>query len=51
MKRLLILLALMGAGVYLLLSEEDQKKIKKEGKKIKKKLKKTHFNKHEPASA
>lgn len=51
MKRLLILFALMGVGVYLLLSEKDQKEIRKEGKRIKKKLKKTHFPKNEPASA
>jgi hypothetical protein len=51
MKRLFILLALMGVGVYLLLSEDEKKEIRKEGKRIKKKLRKTHFPKNEPASA
>ena len=50
MKRLLILFAVMGVGVYLLLSEEGQKEIRKEGKRIKRKLKKTRFPKNEPAS-
>ena len=51
MKRLIILLALMGVGVYLLLSEDEKKEIRKEGKRIKKKLKKTHFPKNEPSPA
>lgn len=50
MKKLLILLTLMGVGVYLMLSEEDQKEIRKEGKRIKKKFKKSRFPKKEPAS-
>lgn len=45
MKKLLILLALMGAGIYLMLNNSDKREIKKEGKKIKKKLKKSHFPK------
>ncbi|MEO8823713.1 MAG: hypothetical protein ABI366_09060 [Ginsengibacter sp.] len=45
MKRLLVLLALMGAGVYLMLKDSDKKEIKKAGKKIKNKLKKSHFPK------
>ncbi|MEO6894678.1 MAG: hypothetical protein ABI136_06540 [Ginsengibacter sp.] len=47
MKRLLVLLALMGAGVYLMLKESDKKEIKKAGKKLKKKLRKSHFPKKE----
>lgn len=47
MKRLLILLAIMGAGVWLMLTETEKKEIKKEGKLLKKKLKKTHFPKKE----
>jgi len=43
MKRLAIILAVMGLGVFLMLSESDKKEIRKEGNKIKKKLKKTHF--------
>jgi hypothetical protein len=47
MKRLLILLALMGTGVYLMLKESDKKEIKNAGEKIKKKIKKSHFPKKE----
>lgn len=47
MKKLLVFLALVGAGVYLMLKESDKKEIKKAGKKIKKKLKKSHFPKKE----
>jgi hypothetical protein len=43
MKRLAIILAVMGFGVYLMLSEKDKKSFRNEGNKIKKKLKKTHF--------
>lgn len=45
MKKILIFLSLLGAGVYLLLKESDKKEMKKEVKKIKKKLKKSHFPK------
>jgi len=45
MKRLLILLGVMGAAVLFMLSEGDKKE-KVEGKRIKKKLKKTHFHKN-----
>ena len=47
MKRLLVLLAIMGAGVWLMLSESEKKEIKKERKLLKKKLRKTHFPKKE----
>lgn len=43
MKRLAIALAVMGFGVYLMLSEKDKKVLKEEGKKFRKKLKKSHF--------
>jgi hypothetical protein len=46
MKRLLILLGVMGIAVFFMLSETDRKEIEHEGKKIKKKLKKTHFHKN-----
>ncbi|MEO8821084.1 MAG: hypothetical protein ABI267_00920 [Ginsengibacter sp.] len=45
MKKLLVFVALVAAGVYLLLKESDKKEIKKVGKKIKKKLRKSHFPK------
>ncbi|HSV10269.1 MAG TPA: hypothetical protein VLI68_05845 [Hanamia sp.] len=51
MKRLIILLTLMTVAVFLMLPEKDRDKIEQEGKKIKKKLKKTHFPKNETASA
>lgn len=51
MKRLIILLTLMTVAVFLMLPEKDRDEIKREGKRIKKKLKKTHFPKNEPASA
>lgn len=47
MKRLLILLAIMGAGVWWMLSDTDQKEIKERGELKRKKLKKTHFPKKE----
>lgn len=50
MKRLLILLAVMGIGIFYLLSDTDKEDLKKEGKRIKKKLKKSHFPKQEPAA-
>jgi hypothetical protein len=50
MKRLFILLAIMGVGVYLLLSENDEKNYHGE-KKMKKKTKKSHFPKKEPEPA
>lgn len=51
MKRLMILLAVMSVAVFLMLPEKDQKEIKTQGKKLKKKLKKTHFPKNEPETA
>lgn len=50
MKKLLILLALMGTGLYLLLRDSDKQEIEKAGKKIKKKLRKSHFPKKEIAT-
>lgn len=47
MKRLLILLAVMGIGVFFLLSDTEKEELKHEGKRIKKKLKKSHFPKKE----
>lgn len=46
MKRLLVLLGVMGVAVLFMLSETDRKEIKQEGKKVKKKLKKSHFHKN-----
>lgn len=43
MKRLAIALVVMGLGVYLMLSEKDKKEIRNEGKKFRKKIKKSHF--------
>lgn len=43
MKRLAVLLGIMGVAVWLLLSEDDKKPIRNEGEKIKKKFKKSHF--------
>jgi hypothetical protein len=43
MKKLAIILAVMGFGVYLMLSEKDKKEFKKAGKKLNRKLGKTHF--------
>ncbi len=43
MKRLAVVLAVMGLGVYLMLSEKEKKQIRKEGEKLKKKIKKTSF--------
>jgi hypothetical protein len=43
MKKLALILGVMGLGVYLMFSEKDKKRFKNEGNKIKKKLKKTHF--------
>lgn len=50
MKKIVILLAVMSVAVFLMLPEKDQKEIEKQGKKLKKKLKKTHFPKNEPAT-
>ncbi len=47
MKRLLILLALMGAGVWWLMAGTDKKEVKERGELKRKKLKKTHFPKKE----
>lgn len=43
MKRLAIVLAVMGLGIYMMLTEKDKKKLKNEGRKTRKKLKKSHF--------
>jgi len=47
MKRLLILLAIMAAGVWLMMTDSEKKEIREKGKLAKKKLKKTHFPKKE----
>jgi preprotein translocase subunit YajC len=47
MKRLLILLVLMGAGVWWMMMDKDKKEVKERGQLTKKKLKKTHFPKKE----
>ena len=47
MKKLLILLALMGAGVWWLMTGTDKKEVKELGDLQRKKLKKTHFPKKE----
>jgi hypothetical protein len=47
MKTLFILLAVMGVGVYLLLSQNDEKNYDGE-KRMKKKVHKSHFPKKEP---
>jgi len=41
----------MTVAVFLMLPEKEQDELKHEGKKLKKKLKKSHFPKNEPASA
>ncbi len=43
MKKLAVILTVMGFGIYLMLSEKDKKELRKEGEKMKRKLKKTHF--------
>lgn len=50
MKKLWILLAIIGVSTYLLLSDNDKKGKKKEGKHMKNKFKKSHFPKHELAT-
>lgn len=47
MKKLAIVLTIMGLGLFLMLTENDKKELKKEGKKFRKKLKKTHFPRKE----
>ncbi|MGN6246935.1 MAG: hypothetical protein ACTHNG_01190 [Ginsengibacter sp.] len=47
MKRLLILLALMGAGVWWMMMDSDKDEVKELGDLTKKKLRKTHFPKKE----
>lgn len=47
MKRLVILLAVMGIGIFYLLSDDEKKELKHGAKKIRKKLKKSHFPKKE----
>ncbi len=47
MKKLLLLLALMTAGIWWMLSDTDKKEIKERGHLQRKKLKKTHFPKKE----
>lgn len=51
MKRLAIIFGVMCLGVWLLLSEKDKKQISDEGRKIKKKFKKSHFPGKEMVSA
>jgi hypothetical protein len=51
MKRIFVLLAVIGVAVFMMLPDQDQKELKNEGKRIKKKLKKSHFPKNEPATA
>ena len=43
MKKLAIILTVMGLGVYLMLTEKDKKRVKKQVQPVKKKVKKTHF--------
>ena len=43
MKRLAVVFGIMCIGVLLLLSEKDKKQLSAEGKKLKKKFKKSHF--------
>ena len=43
MKKIAVILAVMGLGVYMMLSEKDKKRVKREGEWVKKKIKKTHF--------
>jgi hypothetical protein len=43
MKRLAVILSIMGLGVYLLLSEKDKKRVKSSGRKGYNKFKKSHF--------
>ncbi len=50
MKRLFILLGVMGAAVLYMLSETDKKEMHEEGVKIKKKHKKSHFHKKQLAA-
>jgi hypothetical protein len=50
MKKLLVLLSVMGIAVFFLLSDTDKEELKQEGKRIKKKLKKSHFPKKETAA-
>ena len=45
MKKILILLGVLGIGMYFLLTDSDTAKIEKAEKKIKKKLHKRHFPK------
>lgn len=47
MKKLFILLAVMGIGIFYLLSDNEKEELKHEAKRIKKKLKKSHFPKKE----
>jgi len=47
MKRLLILLALMGAGVWWMMMDTGKDEIKERGDLTRKKLKKSHFPKKE----
>ncbi|MEO8721428.1 MAG: hypothetical protein ABI297_04095 [Ginsengibacter sp.] len=50
MKTLLILFAVMSAGIFLLISEDLQKENVKKGKKLRKKIKKINFPDTKPLS-
>ena len=43
MKKIALLLGIMGAAVWILLSADDKKSLKNEGEIVKKKIRKTHF--------
>jgi hypothetical protein len=43
MKKLAVILTVMGLGVYLMLTEKDKKRVKNQVQQVKKKIKKTHF--------
>ena len=48
MKRLAIVFGIMCFGAYLMLMEKDKKKFKEEDRKIKKKMRKSHFPLKQP---
>lgn len=43
MKKLAVILAVMGLGIYLMLTESDKKSIKNKAQLERKKIKKSHF--------
>lgn len=45
MKKILVLLGALGIGIYFLVKDSEKAEIEKAGKKIKKKLQKSHFPK------